>query len=128
VPRWLAGGQPCHDQAAGTDGRPIGRLPREGPRPLRPDGRDLPSVSRGLGAILVREGFAWAFTRFSVDYIEQQEEARPLWEWRRSSAGEACSSAAPSADQRALSLHNYLHSIEGELPHACHAICMLECS
>ena len=30
-----------------------------------------------LGAILVREGFAWAFTRFSVDYVDQQEEARP---------------------------------------------------
>ena len=29
-----------------------------------------------LGAILVREGMAWAFTRFSVDYVDQQEEAR----------------------------------------------------
>jgi hypothetical protein len=29
-----------------------------------------------LGAILVREGFAWAFTRFSVDCVDQQEEAR----------------------------------------------------
>jgi len=47
-----------------------------------------------LGAILVREGFAWAFTRYSVDYVDQQEEARranrgvhahdcvPGWEWR----------------------------------------------
>ena len=47
-----------------------------------------------LGAIMVREGFAWAFTRFSVDYVDQQEEARranrgvhahdcvPAWEWR----------------------------------------------
>jgi hypothetical protein len=47
-----------------------------------------------LGAIMVREGFAWAFTRFSVDYVDQQEEARranrgvhahdcvPGWEWR----------------------------------------------
>jgi len=24
-----------------------------------------------LGAILVREGFAWAFTRYSVDYVDQ---------------------------------------------------------
>jgi endonuclease YncB( thermonuclease family) len=43
---------------------------------------------------MVREGFAWAFTRFSVDYVEQQEDARranrgvhahdcvPAWEWR----------------------------------------------
>jgi endonuclease YncB( thermonuclease family) len=47
-----------------------------------------------LGAIMVREGLAWAFTRFSVDYVDQQEEARtanrgvhahdcaPAWEWR----------------------------------------------
>src|SRR5829696_1594334 len=47
-----------------------------------------------LGAILVREGLAWAFTRYSVDYVDQQEEARvanrglhahdcaPAWEWR----------------------------------------------
>ena len=47
-----------------------------------------------LGAIMVREGLAWAFTRFSVDYLDQQEEARaanrgvhehdcvPAWEWR----------------------------------------------
>src|SRR5829696_2336927 len=47
-----------------------------------------------LGAILVRDGLAWAFTRFSVDYVDQQEEARvanrglhahdcaPAWEWR----------------------------------------------
>jgi endonuclease YncB( thermonuclease family) len=42
---------------------------------------------------MVREGFAWAFTRYSVDYVDQQEEARranrgvhahecvPPWEW-----------------------------------------------
>jgi endonuclease YncB( thermonuclease family) len=47
-----------------------------------------------LGAIMVREGFAWAFTRYSVDYVDLQEEARaanrgvhahdcqPAWEWR----------------------------------------------
>jgi endonuclease YncB( thermonuclease family) len=29
-----------------------------------------------LGDIMVREGFAWAFTRFSVDYVGQQKEAR----------------------------------------------------
>jgi endonuclease YncB( thermonuclease family) len=44
--------------------------------------------------ILVLEGLAWAFTRFSVDYVDQQEETRianrgvhahdrvPAWEWR----------------------------------------------
>jgi hypothetical protein len=47
-----------------------------------------------LGAIMVREGLAWAFTRYSVDYVDQQQEARaanrgvhahdclPAWEWR----------------------------------------------
>ena len=56
--------------------------------------RHLSSVGQDLGVIMVREGFAWAFTRFSVDYVDQQEEARranrgvhahdcvPAWEWR----------------------------------------------
>jgi endonuclease YncB( thermonuclease family) len=47
-----------------------------------------------LGAIMVREGLAWAFVRYSRDYVGQQEEARtanrgvhvhdcvPAWEWR----------------------------------------------
>jgi endonuclease YncB( thermonuclease family) len=42
----------------------------------------------------LREGMAWAFTKFNVDYVDQQEEARvadrgvhkhncqPAWEWR----------------------------------------------
>ena len=29
-----------------------------------------------LGAIMVREGLAWAFVRYSVDYVGQEEEAR----------------------------------------------------
>jgi Staphylococcal nuclease homologue len=70
------GGQLGRDQAAGADGRPIDRLPGEG--------RDrygrivaICRVSGGdLGAILVRKGFAWAFTRFSVDCVDRQEEAR----------------------------------------------------
>jgi len=48
---------------------------------------------------MVREAFAWAFTRFSVDYADQQEEARiakrgvhahdcqPAWEWRAQQRG-----------------------------------------
>jgi endonuclease YncB( thermonuclease family) len=56
-----------------------------------------------LGAIMVREGSAWAFTRFSVNYVDRQEEARaanrgvhehdcvPAWEWR---AG--CSAPRPT--------------------------------
>jgi endonuclease YncB( thermonuclease family) len=44
-----------------------------------------------LGAIMVREGLAWAFTRYSVDYVDHQEEAASptgacmrmtAWEWR----------------------------------------------
>ena len=34
-----------------------------------------PHSGEDLGAILVREGMAWAYTR-SVNYMDQQEEAR----------------------------------------------------
>jgi len=37
--------------------------------------KDRDRYGRNLGAILLREGLAWAFTRFSVDYVDQQEEA-----------------------------------------------------
>ncbi len=47
-----------------------------------------------LGAIMVREGLAWAFVRYSSDYIGQEAKAKadrlgvhahgclPAWEWR----------------------------------------------
>lgn len=47
-----------------------------------------------LGAILVSEGLAWAFVRYSNDYVRQEERAKaarlgvhahgcvPAWEWR----------------------------------------------
>jgi endonuclease YncB( thermonuclease family) len=47
-----------------------------------------------LGAILVREGLARAFVRYSRDYVHQEEQAKaarlgvhahhctPAWEWR----------------------------------------------
>lgn len=47
-----------------------------------------------LGAILVSEGLAWAFVRYSSDYVRQEERAKaaglgvhahdctPAWEWR----------------------------------------------
>lgn len=47
-----------------------------------------------LGAILVREGLAWAYVRYSNDYVDQEARARadrlgvhvheckPAWEWR----------------------------------------------
>lgn len=48
-----------------------------------------------LGAIMVREGMAWAFVRYSRDYVDQERLAAgdqlgvhkhgcmPAWEWRR---------------------------------------------
>src|SRR5258708_25891945 len=51
-----------------------------------------------LGAILVREGMAWAFVRYSRDYVEQEATAKaarvgvhahdcqPAWEWRAAPA------------------------------------------
>ena len=53
----------------------------------RADGRDL-------GADMVRAGMAWAFVRYSRDYVTQEQRARaeglgihahdctPAWEWR----------------------------------------------
>ncbi len=47
-----------------------------------------------LGAIMVREGMAWAFVRYSRDYVDQEAKAKaaglgvhghdcvPAWEWR----------------------------------------------
>jgi endonuclease YncB( thermonuclease family) len=47
-----------------------------------------------LGAIMVREGLAWAFVRYSRDYVDQEAKAKvdrlgvhvhgcqPAWEWR----------------------------------------------
>ena len=47
-----------------------------------------------VGAILVREGLAWAFVRYSSDYVRQEGQAKddrlgvhahgctPAWEWR----------------------------------------------
>lgn len=47
-----------------------------------------------LGAIMVREGMAWAFVRYSSDYVPQEAKAKakqlgvhkhncqPAWEWR----------------------------------------------
>lgn len=46
-----------------------------------------------LGALMVRSGMAWAFVRYSRDYVEQEARAKsavgvhahgcaPAWEWR----------------------------------------------
>lgn len=47
-----------------------------------------------IGAILVREGLAWAFVRYNADYVDQEARAKadrlgvhahgcaPAWEWR----------------------------------------------
>lgn len=39
----------CGNQAAVTDSGSIGRVPGEGPRPVRPCGGHLPSLGRGSG-------------------------------------------------------------------------------
>lgn len=48
-----------------------------------------------LGAIMVRDGYAWAFVRYSGDYVDQEARATaaragvhghgcaPAWEWRQ---------------------------------------------
>jgi endonuclease YncB( thermonuclease family) len=48
---------------------------------------------------MVREGMAWAFVRYSADYIEQEQRAKadglgvhahacvPAWEWRAQRRG-----------------------------------------
>jgi hypothetical protein len=54
-----------------------------------PDTRGPPPAGgSALGAIMVREGFAWAFTRFSVDYEARTanrgvhaHDCVPAWEW-----------------------------------------------
>lgn len=52
-----------------------------------------------LGAIMVRDGYAWAFTRYSADYVGQEARAKaggagvhghgcaPAWEWRAAQRG-----------------------------------------
>lgn len=52
------------------------------------------AAGEDLGATLVREGMAWAFIRYSRDYVDQQARAKaaklgihghgcaPAWEWR----------------------------------------------
>ena len=53
-----------------------------------------------LGAIMVREGMAWAFVRYSGDYVDQEARAKsagvgvhahdcvPAWEWRARKRGD----------------------------------------
>ena len=69
----------CEDRGPDRYGRTIGLC--------RGDGQDL-------GATMVRLGMAWAFVRYSHDYVEQEAKARadnlgihahqcvPAWEWR----------------------------------------------
>jgi endonuclease YncB( thermonuclease family) len=69
----------CEDRGLDRYGRTIGLC--------RADGQDL-------GADMVRLGMAWAFVRYSRDYVEQEVRARadnlgihahgcePAWEWR----------------------------------------------
>ena len=58
------------------DCRPIDRLPGEGPDRCGRIVAICRASGEDLGAILVREGFAWPFTRYGVDDVDRQEEAR----------------------------------------------------
>ena len=94
VPRWMAGGEPRNDQAAGTDGGPIDCLPGEGPRPLRPGCRHLPSVRRGSRGHHGPRGAGLGVRQVQHDYVGQEARAntdrlgvhahgcQPAWEWR----------------------------------------------
>jgi endonuclease YncB( thermonuclease family) len=69
----------CEDRGGDRYGRRIGMC--------RAGGDDL-------SATMVRLGYAWAFVRYSLDYVEQEQQAkanrlgvhlhgcRPAWEWR----------------------------------------------
>jgi hypothetical protein len=57
--------------AATTDCRSISVLPGEGPRSLQADRAIRRAAAEDLSAILVREGLAWTFVRYSSDYISQ---------------------------------------------------------
>jgi endonuclease YncB( thermonuclease family) len=53
------------------------------------------AAGEDLGAIMVRDGYAWAFVRYSQDYVGQEGRARadglgvhghgcsPAWKWRQ---------------------------------------------
>ena len=76
LPReWPAGSLATTRLQALTAGRPIVCQEKDRDRYgrivaiCRANGEDL-------AAIMVREGLAWAFTRFSVEYVDEQEEAR----------------------------------------------------
>jgi endonuclease YncB( thermonuclease family) len=70
----------CEDKGRDRYGRSIGLC--------RANGEDL-------GAAMVELGMAWAFTRYSWDYVGLEEKARrenlgvhafgcqPAWEWRK---------------------------------------------
>jgi endonuclease YncB( thermonuclease family) len=48
-----------------------------------------------IGALMVRRGFAWAYVRYSADYVPQEDRAQaerlgvhahgcvPAWDWRK---------------------------------------------
>lgn len=90
---WAAGRIAASRLQALTAGRSIACEPRDIDR----YGRTVAVCRAGgedLGAIMVREGLAWAFVRYSADYVGDEERAKkarlgvhahgcaPAWEWR----------------------------------------------
>ena len=94
MPRWLACRAHGHDAFLSlTSGKRVDCQEKDRDR----YGRVVAICRVGgedLGARLVREGFAWAFTRYSNDYVGDEARARaekvgvhahnclPAWEWR----------------------------------------------
>lgn len=90
---WAAGQMAATRLQALTAGRPIVCQEKDRDRYgrivaiCRTSGEDL-------GAIMVREGLAWAFVRYSSDYVDQEARAKadrrgihahgciPAWQWR----------------------------------------------
>ncbi len=90
---WPCGTEATHALAALIGGRPVECLPRG----LDKYGRVLGVCfldRQDINAWMVREGHAWAFTRYSASYVREEAEARarrigiwqgeaqPAWEYR----------------------------------------------
>lgn len=90
---WPAGRLAATHLQALIAGRAVACEPRDTDR----YGRTVAVCRAGgedLGAIMVRDGYAWAFVRYSRDYVGQEERAKarvlgvhqhrclPAWEWR----------------------------------------------
>ena len=94
VRRWMARRTSSNRTLARTDWRTPRHLRTSDARSLRPHSRALPGRWPRPGADMVTNGYAWAFVRYSPDYVEEEREAaavragihdhtcQPAWQWR----------------------------------------------